>query len=239
MTDKKEPEQINMPGVEPAPPEQLPTVVPPKRAELVAGNPVAPIIPRTIDEVARIANAVIVAGLAPDSYKGADDKATASRIMIGIMKGSEIGLAPLTALANIAIINGRPCLYGDGAVALIQASGRVDKWQEHFEGEEGEPNFTAVCAIYRKGQDEPYEGRFSVKDAERAKLLAKGPWVQYRQRMLMWRARSYAMRTGFADCLSGLAIAEEVQDIPAPPKPLPADVLDNAEDIKVTDAAVG
>ncbi len=59
-----------------------------RKAELVAGERVAPIIPRTIEEVGRIAHAVIVAGLAPDSYKTTNKEETASRIMVGIMKNS-------------------------------------------------------------------------------------------------------------------------------------------------------
>lgn len=194
-------------------------IAPPPKAELVTGERVAPIIPRNIDEVARIANAVIVAGLAPDSYKGPDDKTTASKIMIGIMKGAEIGLGPLTALANIAIINGRASLWGDGAVALIQASGKVKEWTEEWTGTDFQDDWTAMCMIWRVGQDAPYVGKFSWGDAKRAKLTTKGPWVAYPAVMLMWRARSRAMRTGFADCLSGLAIAEEAQDLPtaAPP----------------------
>jgi hypothetical protein len=208
--------------------ENLPAVHKPK-AELAAGSHVAPIIPRNIDEVARIANAVIVAGLAPNSYEGNSEKETASKIMIGIMKGAEIGLAPLTALANIAIINGRASLWGDGAVALIQASGKVSKWEETYEGKEGGDDYTAICKIWRVGQELPYIGKFAWADAKRAKLVTKGPWIAYGPRMLMWRARSYAMRTGFADCLSGLGIAEEVQDLPVapPPKPDTSDILDD------------
>lgn len=198
------------------------------KAELIAGERVAPIIPRTIEEVARIAQAVIVAGLAPDSYRGSNQQETASKIMIGIMKGAEIGLGPLTALANIAIINGRASLWGDGAVALVQASGKVKEWSEEWTGTEGQDDWTAICTIWRAGQDAPYIGKFSWGDAKRARLTTKGPWVQYPGRMLMWRARSYAMRSGFADCLSGLAIAEEAQDLP-PPAPVAADtsVLDD------------
>ena len=33
--------------------------------------------------------------------------------------------------------------------------------------------------------------------------------------MLMARARAYALRDGFADCLMGLAIREEIEDLPA------------------------
>lgn len=197
-----------------------PPTVPKPKAELVAGGSVVPIVPRNIEEVARIAKAVIVAGLAPDSYsKGTiDEDKIASKIMIGIMKGAEIGLAPLTALANIAIINGRACLWGDGAVALVQRSGYVQSWEEVFEGDPAKDELTAICTIWRKGQDAPYVGKFSMSDARRAKLLTKGPWVEYPTRMLMWRARSYAMRNGFADCLSGLAIAEEAQDLPQAPQ---------------------
>jgi hypothetical protein len=218
---------------------EIAVVEPPKhKAELVAGHHVAPIIPRNIDEVARIAQAVIVAGLAPDSFKG-DPQSTASKIMVAIMKGAEIGLAPLTALANIAIINGRPSLWGDGAVALVQASGKVQSWEEDWQGKEGTPDFTAVCKIWRIGQDTPYIGKFSWGDATRAKLTTKGPWIAYGPRMLMWRARSYAMRTGFADCLSGLAIAEEAQDMPAPaPEAANLSVLDDdAPDAKPTEVA--
>lgn len=209
-----------------APSTELVVPAPKQRAELVAGNPVAPIIPRTIDEVSRIAKAVIVAGLAPDSYKGSPDE-TISKVIVGIMKGAEVGLPPLTALANIAIINGRPCLYGDGAVALIQASGKVEKWKERWEGDEGKDEYTAICELWRRGQTEPYIGHFSLGDAKRAKLLTKGPWVMYLQRMLMWRARTYAMRTGFADCLAGLSIAEEVRDMPEAPKPVDTAFLED------------
>ena len=203
------------------PPQQPSAIMvpaPKPKAELVAGERVSPIIPRTIEEVARIANAVIVAGLAPDSYtKGSRPEEVPSKIMIGIMKGAEIGLAPLTALASIAIINGRACLWGDGAVALVHASGKVSKWEEIYDGDPAKDEYTAICRIWRVGQEAPYEGRFSIGDARRARLLTKGPWVEYQGRMLMWRARTYAMRLGFADCLAGLAIAEEAQDIPAAP----------------------
>lgn len=194
-------------------------VAPPRpKAELVTSTGGAvPIIPRNIEEVARVAAAIFHAGLAPNSYKGANEEEVRSKIVIGIMKGAEIGLAPLTALASIAIINGRPCLWGDGAVGLVQASGKVEDWTETYEGTPGTDDYTAICRITRRGQTGVYEGRFSVGDARRAKLLTKGPWVEYLSRMLMWRARTYAMRTGFADALCGLSIVEEVQDIPAAP----------------------
>src|SRR5207237_9506330 len=82
------------------------------------------------------------------------------------------------------------------------------------------PGLTAVYRIWRKGQEIPYEGRFSVQHAMRAHLWGNAKrrvWIEYPKRMLMARARAYALRDGFADCLMGLSIREEIEDVPAEP----------------------
>ena len=204
------------------------------RPELVASHEgVRPIIPRTVEEAFRIATAVVRGGLAPDSYDNDPQK-----IVLGIMAGAEVGLPPLRALSTIAIINHRATIYGDGAVALVQATGLVETITTHWEIEGGQwlnhpleyaDDLTAVYRIYRKGNKDPYEGRFSVLDAKRAHLwgnVKKRPWVEYPQRMLMARARAYALRDGFADALSGLAIREEIEDLPTEPKQVERGRLD-------------
>lgn len=198
------------------------------RARLQAGATVAPIVPTTIEETFRLAQAIVKAGLAPASYEisKVDKRADPQKIVIGIMKGAEIGLPPITALSTIAIINKRPCLWGDGAVALAQQSGNVEKVQQRFEGKAFEDDYTAVYSIWRKDQDEPYVGRFSVADAKRANLWnnpRRDPWMKYPQRMLLARARAFALRDGFADSLMGLSIAEEMQDVPAAKDDTPSD----------------
>jgi hypothetical protein len=205
-----------------------PAQPPAPKPQLETGGKVCPIVPRTIEEVARVANAVITAGLAPDSYKGGTPQETASRVIVGIMKGAEVGFPPITALSTIAIINGRPCIYGDGAVALAQSHGLIEKFEHHYDGDEEGEDYACHVRIWRKGQESPYEGHFSVKDAKRARLLGKpGPWTQYMKRMLFNRARAFPLRDGFADCLCGLAIAEEVRDLPEAPKPVDLSVLDD------------
>lgn len=204
--------------------------------ELVAGNVVSPLIPRDLSDLAMIADAFIRAGMVPSSYEvkeGTRDdqaKGTKAKLMIGIMKGLEVGMGPVTALSNIFIVNNRPCVWGDGAVALAQRAGVVKKVDSFWEIDGArsdetpaafEDALTAVCKIWRKDQPEPYVGRFSVLDAKRAHLwgnVKKAPWIQYPQRMLMARARAYALRDGFADALSGLSIREEIEDLPAEPK---------------------
>lgn len=185
-------------------------------------TPAGAIVPRTIPDALRYAELVCSAGLAPDSYTkggrwGRDDlppDEVAKRVTLGILKGMEVGLAPMTALANIAIINGRPCLHSDGGIALAHASGKVEYIKEWLEGE-GDSR-KAVCEVKRKDQTAPTRRTFSVDDAKRAKLWANAkrePWIRYPQRMLAARARSWALRDAFADVLSGLGIQEEVEDM--------------------------
>ena len=205
-----------------------------KAIALSTGGAVQAIVPRNLNELAMVASAIIKAGLAPDSYKGGGDDVTKSRIMIGIMKGAEVGLPPITALSTIFLVNNRPSIFGDGAIALVQASGRLEWIKEYFEGtmavdDEGriDDKWTAVCEMKRKHQAEVIRKTFSWGDARRAGLIGKGPWKLYPQRMLQMRARAWCIRDGFADCLSGLAIAEEVQDMPAPAKAVDTAILDD------------
>lgn len=132
-------------------------------------------------------------------------------ILLAIQWGTEVGLAPLQALQNIAVINGKPSLYGDSMLALVQGSGALEMIHESIE------NSVATCRIKRKGQPETVR-TFSEADAKKAKLWDKdGPWKQYPQRMMQMRARSWALRDLFPDVLMGVYSAEEAEDIPPEP----------------------
>jgi hypothetical protein len=77
---------------------------------------------------------------------------------------------------------------------------------------------TAVVISTRKGS-EPLETRFSVADAKLAGLWGKsGPWSQYPERMLLFRARGFNLRDNFGDVLKGLRTHEELRDIPREPR---------------------
>ena len=117
------------------------------------------------------------------------------------------------SFASVAVINGRPTIWGDAALALVQSSPACEYVKEYIEGE-GD-NATAVCEVKRRGYPAPTVSRFSMADAKRAGLAGKtGPWSQYPSRMLALRARGFALRNAFADALRGLVTAEEAQDYP-------------------------
>ena len=138
---------------------------------------------------------------------------------------------PQTGLSGLLPLNGRFAVWGDLAAALVHRTGAVAK-QQTVEIGAGSFDFGAHPSewpdvfgirflIWRVGQDDPYVGEFTVRDAKRAGLwnnARKQPWVMYPRRMLYNRARAFALRDGFADGLAGLTIAEEVVDyLPEPP----------------------
>ena len=169
---------------------------------LKTGGAISGIIPQTIEEVFRVATAVAKSGLAPNGMN------TAEKLTVAIMHGMEIGLPPMQSIQKIAVVNGRPTVWGDAIPALIQSKGF--KLRERMAGT-GETR-TAICEVVRP-DGEVIERTFSVNDAKTAGLWGKvGPWKSYPERMLQMRARGYAARDGAADALMGLYLREEAED---------------------------
>lgn len=197
------------------------------KPQLVAGGAVRAIVPTSIEEAFRMARAIATAGWAPKSYlvnpKRPEDGFDDSRIVVGIMHGLELGLTPIAALQSIAVINGTPSIWGDGALAVVQASGLMTDFREEPIKSDNGVVTGYTCTATRRGMETPIVHTFTVTDAQAAGLLDKaGPWQQYRSRMLQMRARAWTLRAGFADVLRGLSFAEEAQDIidvtPAAPR---------------------
>jgi hypothetical protein len=179
--------------------------------------------PANLTEAIQFSDLLASSSIVPKAYQGKPQD-----ILVCVQWGYEMGLAPMQALQNIAVINGKPSVYGDAAMALVQASPVCEDVEEFFENE-GSPNPIAVCIAKRKGR-KPVTVKFSVEDAKRAGLWGKqGPWSAYPKRMMQMRARGFALRDAFPDVLKGMITAEEAQDYPDEAKPVqakPANPLD-------------
>lgn len=181
-------------------------------------------LPATFGEAKQFATELASSNLVPKQYVGKP-----LDILVAIQWGTELGLAPMQSLQNIAVINGKPSVYGDALMALVQANPACEGIEEFFEGE-GTSNPVAVCIAHRRGR-KPVTARFSVEDAKRAGLWNKqGPWTQYPKRMLQMRARGFALRDSFPDALKGLITVEEAQDYPEETKPAVKDIPKNPLD---------
>lgn len=178
---------------------KLPAVADHRQAPVAFGGSGIEI--RTFDDAARFAKVVFDSGLAPKGF----DRPQA--VMVALQAGMEVGLPPMQAIQSVAVVNGRPCMWGDAIPALLWAAG--------FDIEEtmSEDGTVATCTITRPN-GRKVTRTFSVNDAKAAGLLDKtGPWKQYRPRMQQMRARSWACRDGAADVLRGMILREEAEDI--------------------------
>lgn len=154
-----------------------------------------------MDEAFAFANMLSQSGMVPKIYTGKP-----ADIVIAMQMGSELGLKPLQSLQNIAVVNGRPTIWGDAVIAICQNSGLLEDITEVVTDTE------ATVTVTRSGQ-EPHSVTFSMEDAKKAGLANKaGPWTQYPKRMMKNRARAFALRDKFADVLSGFGITEEEKD---------------------------
>lgn len=156
---------------------------------------------RSLQEAMDYAKLIADSDLAPKDYRGKP-----GNVLIAIQFGYEIGLLPLQAVQNISVISGRPAVWGDAMLALVQSNSLCEYIRETFKDNK------AFCAVKRQGEDE-HISTFSVEDAKKANLWGKpGPWTQYPERMLRMRARGFALRDKFSDILKGISMQEEVMD---------------------------
>ena len=128
MNDQTRTEEYSQVESQPQPGTEV-AVRAPVKAPLPTGAKIAAIIPRTFDEAWRIAQAVVKAGMVQRDLKSPE------RALIAIMHGLEIGLPPQAAIQSIAVINGRPSVYGSAVMGIVMATNQVVELKEYFEGE--------------------------------------------------------------------------------------------------------
>ena len=173
--------------------------------------------PTTFPQWMQLAETMSKSGLVPKDFK---DKP--GDCLIAMQMGASVGLNPFQAIQSIAVINGRPCMWGDAVLGIVMASGLCEDINETDDGT------TATCTVKRKGKPTPVVRSFSMEMAKAAKVWMAGrdnqpgkwislserpgPWQSYPERMRQMRARSWALRDAFPDVLKGLAIREEVDD---------------------------
>lgn len=165
------------------------------------------ISPDNVADLFRLADTLCKSGMVPDAYKNKPEAA-----MAAMQAGMEAGLQPMTSLMWIANIRGRPCIWGDGVKALVQASGLLKSYAETWE-DDGEGGKKAVVTVERHGVDGAHRSEVTDKMVREAGWMSSPVWKSHTERMKMNRARTYAFRDIFSDVLLGLQVAEEQEDI--------------------------
>lgn len=175
------------------------------------------LVPKGFKEAMEMAVVLAKSNVVPKEVMGRPESC-----FVAIGFGMELGLPPLQAIQNIMVVNGRPSIWGDAALALVNASGQVASVEEHAPHIALKQGFGRCIVTMKNGA--VVERQFSIEDAKRAKLWTKeGPWQTYPGRMLQMRARSWAIRDAAPQVLKGIQFREEMQDMEVihPPVAMP------------------
>ncbi len=81
--------------------------------------------PVTFTEARQFAEELASSSLVPKAYVSKPQD-----ILVAMQWGAEIGLAPMQALQNIALINGKSSVYYDASMAQVQSSSHCEYIEE-------------------------------------------------------------------------------------------------------------
>lgn len=154
----------------------------------------------------QLATKLASSDLIPKSFRGKPQD-----LFICWAMGYQVGLTPEQSQQCIAVINGKPAMYGDDMLALCMSHKDFDDIIE-TPIVKNDAVIGYTCTVKRKGRADK-ESVFTMDMAKKAGLLAKGGvWNQYPERMLKLRARGFCLRDAFPDALKGIKPREEVED---------------------------
>jgi hypothetical protein len=164
----------------------------------------------TLDEQWRLAVAFYESGMLPKAYK------SPQQVLVGMQYAYELGLKPLMALRQIAVINGQPSLWGELPLGLVRRSGLLEYFREwHVDKDYKEISFenknldvqvfAALCEVQRKGGE---KRTYSFTQKDKHGLGVSAIWNSFEKVMMMRKARALALKAQFPDVLEGMPIAE-------------------------------
>lgn len=164
-------------------------------------GPVAPFFPSREDWKLFIdwGESALKSGLLPDAIR------TKEAAAITVLKGRELGIPFMVAIAHIHIIKGKPSMSAE----LMQAQARknlpglkinvvkLDKLEAIIKFKRPEP------------ESEWFTSSFTMDDAKQAELLGNPSWKKYPKAMLFSRAISAGLRIVCPEALMGVSYTPE------------------------------
>jgi hypothetical protein len=207
--------------------------------------------PTTFDGACLLAERLCTSDLIPKGFKpklkpnmSPEERTLAmqtasANIVIAWEMGAEVGLSPMTALQSIAVIGGRPMLYGEAPLGVVLASGHLEWIKEDLD----EATKTATCEMKRVKMDQTVSRSFSMAEADAAKVYeydaaGSGRWIKLSERqtyqswwrdMIRYRARGRVVKALFADVMKGLDIREAAIETDGPTSGTVIDVVAEPE----------
>ncbi len=158
------------------------------------------IIPRTVAEVQTLSELISKSVLLPDALRG-----KSADVIVSILAGAELGLAPLASIRGVHVIKGKPVLAADTMMGIVLGSGLAEYFSQV------ETSATSVTfETKRKGSPHAQRCTWTMEDAKRAGVDSNNTWRLYPRQMLAARAKAELARSAYPDVLAGCYDPDEV-----------------------------
>lgn len=157
-----------------------------------------------LNDVVKLANNIAATEFVPQALRGSVPKVVAA-----IMHGRELGLPPMTALAQTFVINGKPGNYAEMQRALILAAGHQFRIVE---------STVSRCVMKCRRADWPADEwatfSFTMQEAATAGYARNNQnYTKAPAEMLLARCTGRMAKGTFPDVIHGLATVEELSDL--------------------------
>lgn len=153
-----------------------------------------------LDKGLQLSEVLINSRTIPDRWKRKEE------VFAVMMRGNDYKFTPIQSLEVFYVVHGRIAMDSHGIAAVILANGGT------IETVEDDARAQTV-RITRPGHP-PLEYRFTIEDAEKAKLTGNAKYREMPRNMLYARALTFAARKLYADKLKGMKTKEELEDMP-------------------------
>jgi len=163
----------------------------PEKSLVIAQRP-----PTEVDGMFAQADILLKSGFLPAQVK------TPQQAVAIMLRGKELGLPPMEALANLFVVNGKVAAQTQTMLALIYRSGQA----EDIAMERGDP---CKVTMKRKGMT-PHTVTFGKKDAVQIGVINKDVYKKFPETMYLWRAIAMCARVVFPDVISGVYTPDEL-----------------------------
>lgn len=143
------------------------------------------------------AKAMAASDLLPRQYQGKP-----ANLLWAVSYGQTLGIAPLTAIQSIHVINGKPTASADLIAGLVRRAG-------HKLRVNGDDKRAVAQIIRADDPDFTFEVVWTIERAQAAKLTSKDTWKNFPAAMLKARAITEVARAACSEILQGTIYTPE------------------------------
>lgn len=157
--------------------------------------------PKDLAEAKSLSTTLSKASLLPEALRGKE-----ADVLMIIMTGAELNLAPMQAIRAIDVIKGKPSLKAETMVALVRNRKDVCRFFKCLHTDA----LKATYSTQRVEDEEPTTLSFTMEQAKTAGLASSDMYRKFPDTMLRHRCSSMLVKMVYSDIVLGLYSDEEV-----------------------------